>query len=126
MSGYPEIMDDVEALLADIYQSGEWYEEHEAILRRWRLSRGDAGMGGWEWYCGDVGEPEYNIGVPYPSTRDAAIRAGNQNMEAGQRFQIMEARCWNDEIEGYENCFFAETRNHEVILSMGPIAGDVT
>ena len=118
MSGYPEIMDDVETLLTALYSTGEWDDDHEIILKRWREARGDAGKGGWAWWCGVPGEPLYEIDGLI-STREAAIRAGHESEAPGDKFQIIEARCWNDDVQGDENCFFAETRNHEVIVSMG-------
>jgi len=111
-----QAMDDIEALLALVHRAGEWDDSHDEILSRWRASRGEEGMSKWVWWAGEVGADLYGNELP---TRQEAIEWARAEYGADAAIEVIEARCWDDEIEGEDNFYFAATRNHEVISPDG-------
>lgn len=104
----------IEKLLGDIYRSGDWTDDHEDILDQWRAARGDDAKDNWAWWVGEVGCETYSFG---PETRDAAIADGRREYGQDGKFEIIEARLWNDDVkEGEETMWFAESRNKEVVI----------
>jgi hypothetical protein len=80
----------------------------------------------WSWWAGSPGEPIYDIAGDEP-TREAAIRAACRELNDGDTFRIVEARCstaarkWDD--EGPDP--FLRERNHET-LTVGPALSAIT
>jgi len=104
-------MSDIESLLKVAHASGEWVVDHDAILARWRAARGQAAMGSWSWWVKPADDDLY---ANECASREEAI-AWARNEYPGEALKVIEARCWDDEIEGEEEFFFAESRNEEVI-----------
>ena len=94
------------------------YDEIEGLIASWRAARGDDAFDHWRWWIGEV-DGAYGL---YFATRDeaiaaapAAIRDGYPFSEDG-RFNIVEARFWNDSIEPEDDEMpFATSRNHETL-----------
>ncbi len=107
-----QLMKDLEACLRLIRENGGWTTYHDEILDRWRAARGIAAKTGWSWWARKVGEELYEEEF---ETRDAAIAWGVKNLEPQVEFELIEARCWADDIEGDEASWFAESRNHTII-----------
>lgn len=110
----PETHAVIEALLSAVYGDQEWDENHEATLDMWRVARGEDAMDEtWQWWVGEVGCFEYD---EFAATREAAIEKGRSMYAEYNRFQIIEARLWDDLVkDGEEICRFAQSRNMEVI-----------
>lgn len=95
-----------------------FYDEINEMIASWRAARGDDAFDHWHWWIGEVDGP---YGLDF-STREeaiaaapAAIRDGYPHSEDG-RFNIVEARFWNDDIHPEDDEYpFAETRNAETL-----------
>lgn len=101
--------DDIETLMRDLMASGEWEDEHDDILARWRERRGEAGMGGWRWWWKLPDDERYQTDH---ATREEAIAAACRDEPGAATIELIEARCWADDID-YEHALFAATRNYE-------------
>lgn len=100
------------ALLGRVYASGEWEDEDEELLAQWRAARGDEAMDNWRWW---VGAPDCDLYAEDAATREEAIEIGRREYAEAGRIEIIEARTWNDEVQGDEDCSFAESRNREIV-----------
>lgn len=89
--------------------SGDRLEELHAALDIWRWSQGDAAMTDWSWWAKQADDDSY---VNELRNRDEAVRCARAEYP-GDAIEVIEARCWKDEIEGCEQSKFAQTRNHE-------------
>lgn len=116
-----DAMEIIGTLLGKVYQQGDDWE-HPACdiwLKQWRAARGDAALGHWQWWIGEVdGE---SFALPF-DTRAKAIAAAPQAIAQGDfysedgAYAIVEARCWNDEVTaGDDIIWFAEQRNQETL-----------
>ncbi|PNU05853.1 hypothetical protein [Novosphingobium guangzhouense] len=102
----------IETMLSSLYNCGEWGDQEEQFLAQWREARGDDAMAPWRWWVGSPDSDEFAEDAP---TREKAIEIGRRDYAENGRIEIIEARTWNDDVEGEENCSFAESRNREVI-----------
>ena len=72
----------------------------------------------WEWWAADEGSADYDIG--FGSTREECIRAALRNLNAGARFDIVEAQSSTDRRHEFADQIpFVKTRNKET-LTAGP------
>ncbi|WP_408591626.1 hypothetical protein [Novosphingobium sp.] len=110
-----QALDDIEALLTLTNRSGEWNDDHEPILERWRTARGEAGLTPWRWWAKMADDDAYANEL---ATRDEAI-AWARREYPGKDIVVVEARCFADEVEGDEVCMFAEMRHLERLLPEG-------
>lgn len=108
-------------LLGKVYQQGdEW--EHDPCdrwLANWRAARGEDAFDHWRWWIGEVARETYALDF---ATRAEAIAAAPKAIARGDfqltdgRFEIVEARCWADEVEAADEVsWFAEKRNREIL-----------
>lgn len=104
-----QVLSDIETLLQDVSAAGDWGDEHEEILERWRALRGEAGKDGWRWWWKQPGDDLYNTDH---ATRDEALAAALIAEPAAIEVELIEARCWSDDINA-ESAMFAESRNYE-------------
>lgn len=73
----------------------------------------------WSWYAGHPGEHTYDLACDCAS-RDDAIRGALRELDAGETFQVIEARSSEArEHEGSDCVPFLRTRNHEILIA-GP------
>lgn len=116
-----ELMDDLETCLTDLYACGDWTKDHDAILARFRAAKGEAGMSGWSWWAKEAGEESYANEV---ETKEQAIAWARCEYGTQATIEVIEARLWDDDIEGDENCAFAAWRNHEKLVGVAGENGD--
>lgn len=110
----PETHDVIERLLGRIWTAGDWGEEDDDLLDQWRAARGEAGKGEWRWWAGPVDDMAYEHEA---ASRDEAISIGRREYRAEGQFRIIEARSWSDDVKAGDDLeFFAESRNHAVIV----------
>lgn len=106
----PQVLHDIESLLRGVSSAGEWQDEHEEILDRWRALRGEEGKSGWRWWWKRPGDDLYQTDH---ATRDEALAAAlREDPAADDTVELIEARCWSDDIN-VEDAMFAESRNYE-------------
>lgn len=96
-----------------LHTAGEDYDEAIAV---WRAARGEEGKTGWNWWAREDGADLYQNFEP---TREAIIAWARKEYGPAARFEICEARLWNDDLEGDDTCFFAECRGLEFINPEG-------
>lgn len=104
---------DMETLLGDHFGDFDWEPDHDDILARWRANQPNGGMTDWRWWVGGIDDELYSDEV---ASRAEAIARGKKGFSSDSwtsGFQIIEARCWNDTIEGDDEARFAQQRNHE-------------
>lgn len=117
----------IEAMLYDLQASSD-HDQVADWIDQWRAARGTAGMNDWRWWIGGDGADIYALDF---ATRDeaiaavpGAIRMGDINIEDGH-FKIVDARCWNDNLdEGKDEFAFADRRNAETLLVTSEPAND--
>lgn len=122
MTDNKTLLADIESLLGQIHEEGLWEDEHNQMLARLRTAKGDKAKSAWEWwYLPDSEETPHDEHRPAPagSTRKDVIELAKSETTPGFSYFIIQARLWNDEVEGDENCYFAETRNKEVFQGAG-------
>jgi len=69
----------------------------------------------WSWWAGELDAETYDLACDVP-TREAAIQEASRQLQAGETFQIVEARSSEDRRhEGSDRVPFLRTRNHEII-----------
>lgn len=116
-----DAMEIIGTLLGKVYQQGdEW--EHPACylwLKQWRAARGEAALGIWLWWIGEVDGESFALSFDTRqkavAAAPAAIRNGDLHSEDGA-YWIVEARCWADEVTaGDDIMWFAEQRNPETL-----------
>lgn len=109
----PEVMAVVERLLIDLWKSGEWQSEHDALVDQWRDARWEAGMGPWVWWAAsDGGDDCFTVEA---STREQVIADARREFPTEQLI-IVEARSWDDRLkEGDDYSPFAMMRNREIL-----------
>lgn len=84
------------------------------LLQRWRRLRGEAIMTDWSWCWADEGEHEFS---GFHDNREAAIEEALAEgcFFGTDAFEIIEARCWMDDLADDDFVPFAATR-HRAIL----------
>lgn len=108
------VLEDLEKCLRTIWNAGEWTEDHDTILAKCRAQRGESAKTPWRWWIREAGEELYQNEF---KTREAAISWAVREYDQATAFDVIEARCWADDIQGDENNWFAETRNAETIVN---------
>lgn len=109
----------IQAMLYDLQASSDDGDQVADWIDQWRAGQGEAGMGDWRWWIGGTDDDIYALDF---DTRDKAIataavsiRTGAINSHDGH-FRIVEARCWNDNLdEGKDEFPFADRRNAETL-----------
>jgi len=116
MSGSPFEMAlaDIETLLREVRSFGEWSDDDETILARWRGWRGEAGMTEWRWWWKLPDDDLYR--TDHPSRNEAFAMAIAEEPGAAV-VELIDARSWNDDITAgdQDTEWFAESRNHEIV-----------
>ena len=107
-------------LLGKVYQSDEWEPDPcDGWLADWRAARGEDAFDHWRWWIGEVDGETYALDF---ATRAEAIAAAPKAIASGDfqspdgRFEIVEARCWADDVQAADEIiWFAEKRNREIL-----------
>lgn len=107
-----QLHEDLGDCLRLIHSAGEWNDDHEAMLARWREDRGPGAMTPWHWSAKLKGDELYG---PEYLTRAEAIEWARKEYGLDEAIEVIEARTWNDDIRGDDTMWFAESRNHEVL-----------
>jgi len=105
----PTVLDDIETLLRLLEASGERGDDWDDILDRWRRARGEDGMAEWRWWWKATYDDLYQTDH---ATREDALAAALAEESALTVVELIEARCWADDID-VENAKFADSRNYE-------------
>ena len=96
---------DIEALLRTVRAAGEW----------------EAGMGPGRWGCRPPGD---DLKHGHESTRDAALAAARRDGPTGGAVDLIEARCWNDDITAGDDVErFAVSRKAHTVRFSAKTAG---
>jgi hypothetical protein len=103
------VLDDIETLLRLLEASGERGDDWDDILDRWRRARGEDGMAEWRWWWKATYDDLYQTDH---ATREDALAAALAEESALTVVELIEARCWADDID-VENAKFADSRNYE-------------
>lgn len=103
------LLSDLEECLTLIYASCEWNDDHDAMLDRFRVARGEEGMSDWRWWAKEAGDGLY---ANETATKEQAIAWAREEYGLDADIEIIEARSWIDEIKGGDSSEFADARNH--------------
>lgn len=105
--------DDIERLLRAAWAGGEWADEHEEALQRWRARRGERGKTGWRWWWK---LPEGDLYATDHTTREEALIEALRQEPGVETIELIAARCWDDDLkDGDDTQWFADERNHEIV-----------
>lgn len=107
-----KVHDALATAIRTLRDASEDYNEPIAV---WRAARGEAGKTAWAWWARQIRFDEDGLYQNFEPTREAIIAWARKEYGPAARFEICEARQWNDDLEGDEICFFAESRGLEFI-----------
>ncbi len=112
-----QAMKDIAALLEAVHRAGEWQDEHDDMLQRYRDARGEEAKGGWSWWAKSLDDESY---TSEGATRADAVADLLVNDPAVGSVQVCEARVYNDELatligENDGIVWFADTRKIELL-----------
>lgn len=118
-----EAMQIIGLLLGKVYQQADEWERPtcDEWLALWRDARGDDAKTPWRWWIGEVGGESYALDFPTRAAAIAgaarAIRRGDVKSDDG-RYQIVEARCWADDVTACDEILWFVDQRHRAILSV--------